>query len=120
MFPKSENKRVLNTRRQSAEAINHVMGRFPMIVEILGELGRTALPFPGDEDIRHGCKRALTAILSELSKIEPALPGKSSKAEELARNWLDGDAVADLVDADHLQRIQQFIDRILGSASPPR
>ena len=120
MFPKPENKRILNTRRQSAEAINHAMGRFPMIVEILGELDKATLPFPGDEDIRHGCMRALTAILSELSKIEPAPPGRSSKAEELARIWLDGEAVTQLVSADHLQRLQEFIDRILGSAGPPR
>ena len=103
------------TRKHSADAINRAMARFPLIVEILGELSKAQVPLPGDDDLRHGCDRTLTTMLSELARIEPAPPGKSSKAEETARGWLKSDKVVRLVDVDKLQRIQQFIDRILGS-----
>lgn len=91
------------------------MERFPLIVQILGELRLHQLPYPGDADIHHGCERALTAMLCELSRIEPAPSGKTSKAEETARSWLGGSAASSLVDADLLQRMQQFIDSILSS-----
>jgi len=102
------------TRKHSAEAINRAMARFPLIVEILGELGKAQVPFPGDDDLHHGCDRTLTTMLAELARIEPAPPGKSSKTEEIARAWLKGDKTIRLIDADKLERMQQFIDRILG------
>lgn len=105
------------TRKHSAEAINRAMARFPLIVEILGELRNSQIPFPGDDDLRHGCDRTLTTMLAELAKIEPAPAGKSSKTEETARNWLKGEKAIRLIDADKLQRIQMFIDRVLGT--PP-
>lgn len=86
-----------------------------MIVGIFEELGKAEVPFPGDEDIRHGCERALTAMLVELARIEPAPPGKPTKIEETALNWLQGKSVDRLVNADQLQRIQQFVERILGT-----
>ena len=86
-----------------------------MIVKIYEELGNAEIPFPGDEDIRHGCERALTAMLVELARIEPAPAGKPSKTEEAALNWLQGKSVDHLINADQLQRIQQFIERILGA-----
>lgn len=104
------------TRKHSAEEINRVMSRFPLIVQILGELGEAPLPFPGDGDIRHGCERALTGMLAALASIAIAPPGKSSKAEETAQSWLNGAANSQLIDADKLQRMQQFIDCILNSA----
>lgn len=115
MFTQPDRHPVLKTRKHSAEAINRAMTRFPLIVEILGELGKAGIPFPGDEDIRHGCERALTAMLVELARIEPAPPGKNGRTEEIARNWLHAKEVERLINADQLQRIQQFIDRILGS-----
>lgn len=102
-------------RKHSAEAINRAMARFPLIVEILGELSKAPIPLPGDEDLRHGCERTLTTMLSELARIEPAPPGKPSKAEDTVHNWLKGEKSIRLIDVDKLQRIQQFIDRILGS-----
>ena len=105
----------MKTRKQSAEAINHAMTRFPLIVEILGELDKAEIPFPGDGDVRHGCERALTAMLAELARIEPAPPGKPSKIEETALNWLQAKAAGRLINPDQLQRIQQFIERILGT-----
>jgi len=85
------------------------MARFPLILQILGELGQAPVPFPGDDDIRHGC---------ELARIKIAPAGKPSKAEETAQSWLSSPGSAQLIDADKLQRMQQFIDRILNSARP--
>lgn len=106
-----------NLRKQSAEEINRAMSRFPLIVRILGELRQTQVPHPGDSDIRHGCERALTSMLSELARIETAPAGKFSKAEEIAQGWFHSPEARQLVDADILQRMQIFIDFIL---SPQR
>ena len=120
MFTQPENQTGSNTRKRSAEAINHAMARFPLIVGILGDLSKVSVPFPGDADIRHGCMRALTTILGELAKIEPAPAGKATKAEETAQSWLHSEAARDLIDADQLQRMQQFIDRVLWTTTPLR
>lgn len=101
------------TRKQAAEEINMAMARFPLILQILEELGKTSYPFPGDDDVRHGCERALTRILSELARIKPAGTGKSCKAEETALMWLQRPEIRRLIDADRLERMQQFIDSIL-------
>ena len=114
MLTQTEGSAELGSRRQVAESINLVLGRFPMVVNILGELEKARIPNPGDEDIRHGCERALTSMLSALARIQPAPAGRVSKAEELARNWLHVSSADSLIDPDQLQRIQQFIDRILG------
>ena len=103
------------TRNQSAEAINRAMARFPLVVEILDNLSKVPVPFPGDDDLRHGCNRTLTTMLAELAKIEPAPPGKFSKTEELAHSWLKNENVTRLLDTDKVQRIQQFIERILST-----
>jgi hypothetical protein len=106
----------MNTRKYAAEEVNRAMARFPLIINILSEISRAQFPFPGDDDIRHGCERALTAILSELARIHPAPAGKSCKAEELAQAWLQNPEASRLIDADKLQRMQQFIDCTLNSA----
>lgn len=107
-----------NLRKHSAEEINRAMARFPLLIRILGELNRDSVPFPGDSDIRHGCERALTSMLSELARIETAPPGKLSKAEETAQQWLQNPDASGLIDADKLQRMQLFIDCILNPANP--
>ena len=89
------------------------MARFPLLIQILAELNQDQIPLPGDADIRHGCERALTTMLAELSRIESAPTGKSSKAEEAAQNWLQHPEADKLIDTDKLVRIQLFIDRIL-------
>lgn len=103
------------TRKQSAEEVNRAMTRFPLIVGVLGELRSSGVPFPGDDDIRHGLQRAVTAIMVELARIEPAPAGKPTKAEATALGWLHESAAEGLIDADQLERIGQFIERILGS-----
>ncbi len=102
-----------NSRLDAAERINHAMARFPLVLRILGELAESGLPLPGDEDIRHGCERALTRILADLSRIAPAATGKPSSAEDAATSWLDDPAARRLIDADRLERIQQLIDAAL-------
>ena len=114
MFTQPESTPALNTRKQSAEAVTQALARFPLIVEILGKLGKAGIPYPGDEDIRHGCERAITSMLRELARINPAPPGKSSKAEETAIGWLHSQMACDHLNPDQLQRIQQFAERILG------
>ena len=104
------------TRKQTAETINRVMERFPLILDILGQLGKSPIPASGDDDLRRGCERACTAILADLAKIPAAPVGKASKAEEVARSWLIGDASARLIDPTQLERMQQFIDSILDRA----
>lgn len=113
MLTHPEEKPVSESRKKSAEAIHRAMTRFPLVVEMLGELAKAPVPFPGDADIRRGCERALTAILVQLSRIDPAPPGKSSKHEETALNWLHSKAAPQLIDADQLERFQHFIERIL-------
>lgn len=103
------------TRKQSAEAVNRAMARFPLIVGVLGEIRKSDVPFPGDDDIKHGCQRAITAILVELARIEPAPGGKASKSEAAAFGLLQESQAEGLIDADQLERIEQFIVRILGS-----
>lgn len=103
-------------RKHYSEEINRAMHRFPLILQMLGELNREQLPYPGDDDLHHGCQRALTGILCELSRIEAAPAGKSSSAEEIAQNWLNESSANKLIDADILQRMQQFIDCILNSS----
>ncbi|MBC8125978.1 MAG: hypothetical protein H8M99_02365 [Gloeobacteraceae cyanobacterium ES-bin-144] len=93
------------------------MTRFPLLVEILGTLSKTSIPFPGDDDIRHGCERALTAMLAELARIEPAPTGRTSKAEDTALGLLHSLEAEKLIHPDQRQRIQQFIERILGGAA---
>lgn len=115
MFTMTESHPPQMTRKQSAEAINHALTRFPMIVGILSEFEKAEIPYPGDEDIRHGCERAITAMLAELARIEPAPSGKFSGIEETALGWLNSESAHRLINADQLQRIQQFIERILGN-----
>ena len=91
------------------------MIRFPLILQILRELSESEIPAPGDGDIRHGCERALTAILVEIARLDPAAPGKTSPAEAIAQNWLNSADATELIDGDVLQRIEQFIDCVLNS-----
>ncbi len=107
-------------QKPSAEALNIAMGRFPLIVEILGNLRDADVPSPGDSDLLHGCQRALTAMLVELARIDPAPPGRSLKVSNNIRNMLHDNNVEQLIDPDQLQRFHHCIERILGPSLPPR
>ncbi len=110
------------TGNHAVEEINRAMARFPFLVQILRELDQAQVPCPGDDDIRHGCERALTAMLCELARIDPAPADMPSAAEKTAQAWLDLPGVHGLVDADKLERMQLFIDCILnpGARLSPR
>jgi hypothetical protein len=111
-FPPQKN------RSHSAQAISRIMTRFPMIVGVLGELGKSPVPLPGDEEIRHGCTRAITAMLADLALVRPAPPGQPSHAELEVLGLLQKHAVTELINADHLERIDQLLHRILGPEAP--
>ena len=101
---------------QALESVKRAMTRFPLLVKILGELYEVPIPLPGDDDIRHGCERALTSILSELARIESAPSGKRDKSYETTMAWLQDPAARQLIDADKLQRMEVFINCILNPA----
>jgi hypothetical protein len=44
-------------------------------------------------------------MLSKLARIEPVVPGKSSKAEDSAQEWLQPSSAHKLVDVDILQHM---------------
>ena len=102
------------SREQTALAVLHAMTRFPLVLEILSELGNSTAPNPGDDDIRHGCQRAIEAILVDLSRIEPAVPGNPSEAEAETCRLIGGNSGEGLIHSDQLQRIHEFIDHIFG------
>ncbi|MFT4175552.1 MAG: hypothetical protein QM627_02745 [Luteolibacter sp.] len=108
------------TRKQTAEAINRALVRLPLLLDVLEELSKQDFPCAGDQELRHGCDRALTAMLSRLALIDPAPNGQVSNAEKIAESWLHEARAPRLIDASKLERLQQFIDRILGpKCSPP-
>ncbi len=109
-----------NRRLEASEKINHVMARFPLVLRILGELADSRCPLPGDDDIRHGCERALTRILSDLARIGPAGPGDPVPAEETITAWIRNEDAGRLIDADRLERVQQLIDSILSPVATIR
>lgn len=117
MFTQPESSNPCLTRKESVEAVHRAMMRFPLILDVLEKLGKSDLPFAGDEDIRHGCERALTSILVELARITPAIPGKSSKIEESTVQMLHSKAAERWINADQLQRIDQLVERVLGTHS---
>lgn len=100
------------TREDAVQGIAQITRRLPLIVKILEELHDSPIPSPGDDDIRHGCDRALTAMLSALAKMRTAPDGVPSTSEHTVRALLGSHAAHGLVDADKLQRMQIFIDRI--------
>lgn len=116
MLTPTHDKPATPSRQDTADAVHEAMTRFPLILNILGELAKSQIPLPGDADIRHGCQRGLSSILVSLSRINPAPPGPATKHEQTALNWLHSREAAELIDADQLERFQHFFARIL---SPP-
>lgn len=104
------------TRADHAKDVSRVVARIPLVSEILRTLSRVPMPHPGDGDIRHGCERAMTSILSELAKIDIAPPGALSKPEEQVRRVLENERNESPIHADLLDRVRQFVDRIFGHA----
>ena len=118
MFTTVDNPSPPRSRKQAAEEATLAMARFPIIVEIMGTLSKAEVPLPGDADIRHGCERALTAILVTLARIEEVPEGPPSPEEETIYKMIHDRSAENLIDSDQLQRMHQFIERIFG-AKPP-
>lgn len=108
-------KEQLHRREEVARSINQVMERFPLILEILEELSRSHAP--GDEEIRHGCQRAITAMLGALAQINPSEPSSTpmGKEEAAAKTWLAGRMPHSLIDPDQLACFDSFIECLLPS-----
>lgn len=94
------------------------MTRFPLVLEILGKLGKSDIPAPGDEDIRRGCDRAVTAILVDLARIEPVPAGIPCQAEDAIYRMLNSEAGVALIGPDKLQSIHELVSRIFGPSAP--
>lgn len=103
----------MKARKEAVDSINHAMARFPMILEVLDVVRKVEVPCPGDVDIERGCERTLTAMLVELAKIRPAPAGKPDLRDETALGWVRSAHAVRLVQADHLERFQQFIERLI-------
>lgn len=103
------------SRQQAVDAIDRTLARFCLVLRVLDELRRQTIPSPGDAEIHHGCERALTGMLAELSRIGAAPASSPLEREQVIRTRLNDSKTRALVDADKLERMHQFIDRILGS-----
>jgi hypothetical protein len=115
MFTQPHPRPAAECRESYAMAINRIMERFAMVVKIIETIDRTESPCTGDPDIIHGCQRALTAMLAELSLMDPAPAGKSSKAEKTALAGLRANRADQIIDPALFQRFELFINRILGT-----
>ncbi len=102
------------TRHLAAEEIITSLARFPLILDILDQLAKAPVPLPGDEEIRHGCERSLTAMLRKTALIKPATGGTLSTAEKTVLGWLRSKRARQLIHPDQLMRIEQFVERALG------
>lgn len=103
------------SRQQAVDAIDRTLARFCLVLRVLDELRREAVPSPGDAEILHGCERALTGMLAALARIGAAPDTSPLEREQAIRTSLNDSKTRALVDADKLERMQQFIDAILGS-----
>ena len=103
------------SRQQAVDAIDRTLARFCLVLRVLDELRREAIPSTGDAEIRHGCERALTGMLAELARIGAAPAASPLEREQVIRNCLNDSKTRALVDADKQERMHQFIDAILGS-----
>lgn len=101
------------TRADTVRRVYQAMKRFPMVVSMLETIHQSTVPLPGDAEIQHGCQRALTSMLAELSQIPPAAPGDPTAEESTITGWLTTPHACRLMDPDQLERFQNFLDRIL-------
>ncbi len=105
----------ISGREEVARRINEALARFDLILSLLETLNKPLIPSPGDSDLRNGCERAMTSILSALAGIEPAAPSSAppGREEQLAKARLNGEKPYRLIDADRLTRLWSFVDRLL-------
>ena len=101
-------------RELVARSVNEKLVRLPMILGILGDLRKPPVPAAGDPELEAGCSRAMTAILAELARLEPAgTEGRAGKEEKKAFVWFRDRKVHELLDPDQLARLESFVARLL-------
>lgn len=110
-----ETSNATTSREEVAERINESMTRFGLIVSVLEELSRSIMPATGDAELRNGCERALTKILSIVAVITPATSGGQNigPEERKAMTWLAGKQLVTLIDPDKLAVLAGLIDQLL-------
>jgi hypothetical protein len=101
-------------REKVARSINDALTRLDLILGLLETLNEPLIPFPGDADLRNGCERAMTSILSSLAGMEPAkpsfLPGREEKA---LKARLNAERLSLLIDRDQFSYLWSFVVRLL-------
>lgn len=78
---------------KTAQRINAIMARFPLILDILEELEGASSTSPADEFIRQGALRGVAEMVSALKRLEPAPCGagdRKTDAVDLATTWMLG------------------------------
>lgn len=105
----------ISTREQVANQINQALTRLDLILTLLETLDEPLMPYPGDADLRNGCERAITSILSALAGIEPAklssaLPSREEKALKAS---LNAERLSLLLDRDQFVYLWSFVMRLL-------
>jgi|GEM_PF-2879695 len=105
-------------RTKTIESIEKCLIRFPLVVSLMNHLRPTPLTMTGDQELRAACGRAMTSLLSDLSKISPA-PAAARQADsretaifEMIRN----SEALELLDPDQLQRLDFLMVRLLPEA----
>jgi hypothetical protein len=86
-----------------------------LILRLLEILNEPLIPFPGDADLRNGCERAMTSILSSLAGMEPAGPSSvpPGREEKALKARLNAERLSRLIDGDRLECLWAFIVRLL-------
>lgn len=102
------------SRAEVASAIQEHLSRLPLILSLLDGLRQPPFPAAGDSELRAGCERAVTAILSTLARLAPSSPStKSSKEERAIIALIRSHKAHELLDPDQLARLDSFITRLL-------
>ena len=99
-------------RRDAGEAVSRILHRLPLVADVLQRINEAALPSAGDDELRRGCERAITSILAELARLDPA--GHTHDDTISADQWLDK-KLRDSLDVVTVERIEQLIARVLAN-----
>jgi hypothetical protein len=105
----------ISDREKVARSITDALTRLDLMLGLLETLNEPLIPFPGDADLRNGCERAMTSILSSLAGMEPA--GSSSvppgREEKALKARLNAERLSLLIDRDQFSYLWSFIVRLL-------
>lgn len=102
-------------REEISRRINDALARFDLILPLLETLNEPLIPLPGDADLRNGCDRAVTSILSALAGMEPSEASSNPPGDEenAVKARLNGERLSLLIDRDKLACLWSFVVRLL-------